>query len=94
METANAAGIHTGNTARSPYWSQKADRVFYVSMKRGQHRVRNAILLGPYETHQEALDNVRRGERLAHQADPWADFDAFGTCSAPRSQTIKPVFGA
>lgn len=66
------------------------DRVFYVSIDRDG---RKGILLGPYETHQEALDNVDRGNRLACAADSWAEFDAFGTCSAPRDQTIKPVFG-
>ena len=91
-ETASAAGIHTGNTARSPYWSRRAARVFYVTIKREGKG--HAPLLGPYETHQEALDNVDRGNRLACAADSWAGFDAFGTCSAPRSQTVKPVFGA
>ncbi len=89
--TANAAIIHTGNTPRSPYWSHKADRVFYVTIKREGKG--HAPLLGPYETHQEALDNVDRGNRLACAADTWADFDAFGTCSAPRSRTVRPLFG-
>ncbi len=85
------APVHSGNTPRSPYWSQQADRVFYVSVIDGG---RKGVLLGPYETHQEALDEVRRGRRLAEDADCRAAFYAFGTCSSPRSRPLKPVFGS
>ena len=91
MAAAADVGIHTGDAARSPYWSRKAGRVFYVSVEDAGRR---GILLGPFETHQEALDNVRRGRELACDADRKAVFYGFGTCSAPRAQTIKPVFGA
>lgn len=86
--------IHTGNTPRSPYWAGEAGRAFYVTIKRGVHptKMRRGILLGPYDTHQQALDNVQRGADLACNADPAANFDAFGTCSAPRSRPLKPVF--
>ncbi|MCH7703877.1 MAG: hypothetical protein IIB61_02095 [Planctomycetes bacterium] len=70
--------------------AERADRVFYVSIERDGRR---GVLLGPYETHQEALDNVQRGQRLAGDADRWADFDAFGTCSAPRAKPLRTVFG-
>ena len=78
-------------TPRSPYWSKQADRVFYATIERDGRR---GVLLGPYETHQEALDNVEHGQRLAADADRWADFDAFGTCSAPRSRPLCTVFGS
>lgn len=45
--------VHTGE--RSTYWARHADRVFYVSVVDGG---RKGVLLGPYETHREALDNV------------------------------------
>ncbi len=90
--TAEVAGaIHTGRTPRSPYWSREADRVFYVSVRDAG---RNGILLGPYETHPEALDNVRSGRKLAEGADYRAAFYFFGTCSMPRDQRCRPIFGA
>lgn len=51
---------------------------YYVTMKRDR---RTAWLLGPYDTHREALDSVARGRALAQAADPFTDFDAFGTSS-------------
>lgn len=51
---------------------------YYVTMKRD---VRTAWLLGPYDTHREALDNVARGRGRARAADPFTDFDGFGTSS-------------
>lgn len=35
-------------------------------------------LLGPYATKADAKSDVRIGRRLAHQADPFTAFDAFG----------------
>lgn len=64
--------------------------MFYVSVK--DDRNRHCTLLGPFDTHQEALDNVRRGRKLAEEADCRAAFYSFGTCSAPRSQPLKAVF--
>jgi len=86
------ATIHTGNTPRSPYWSEQAGRVFYVSVV-DVERNRKGILLGPFKTHQEALDSVRRGRKLAEEADPRVPLMSFGTCSAPRSRPLRPVFG-
>jgi hypothetical protein len=37
------------------------------------------LLLGPYETHADALAHVRQGRTLAERVDPWAAFDAIGT---------------
>jgi hypothetical protein len=80
--------VHTGE--RSPYWSSRAGRVFYVSVMDGR---RKGVLLGPYETHREALDNVAQGRELANEADPRASFYAFGTCSAPEARSLRTVFG-
>jgi len=53
-------------------------RFFYVSMIRGG---RTALLAGPFDTHQEALDFVSAARDKATDIDPWACFDLFGTCS-------------
>ena len=49
---------------------------YYVTMKRD---VRTAWLLGPYETHAEALTQVSRGRELAGEIDLFTHFDGFGT---------------
>ena len=51
---------------------------YYVTMKRDN---RTAWLLCPYDTRREAHDSVARGRALARVADPFADFDEFGTAS-------------
>ena len=79
--------VHTGE--RSPYWAEQAGRVFYVTVIDGP---RKGILLGPYDTHREALDNVSHGRNLAESADPRVAFYAFGTCSAPRARPLRTVF--
>lgn len=56
-------------------------RHYYVTMLRGK---RVAWLLGPYETHTEALSMVQAAKRKASELDPWSDFDSFGTASVPR----------
>lgn len=73
----------------SDAYAPDADRLFYVGIRDGK---RNGILLGPYQSHQEALDNVDRGRALAEAADCRAAFYAFGTCSAPITHPLKPVF--
>ena len=50
---------------------------YYVSMVDGN---RSALLLGPYATHQEALDDVLRGNDMACKIDPRAHWYGFGTC--------------
>jgi hypothetical protein len=42
---------------------------------------RTGWLLGPFETHAEALACVDDARRLAEAADPFAHFYAFGTAS-------------
>lgn len=49
---------------------------FFVTVRDGK---RTGFLLGPYDTHAEALSHVRRGSDLADVADPRAAFYAFGT---------------
>jgi len=40
---------------------------------------RYVALLGPFPTHQEALDNVSKARKKAIELDPWAAFYAIGT---------------
>lgn len=55
---------------------------YYVTMQRtARGEVKGAWLLGPYATHQEALDLVSDGRRLAEDVDPRCAFDRFGTAS-------------
>lgn len=64
---------------------------FYVTVQRSRglgRQPRTGLLLGPYTTHDEALANVAVGRRLAHEADPWTAFDAFGT-----SKVTSPAGG-
>lgn len=56
---------------------------FFVSCRKG---TANGLVLGPYDTHEEALANVERGREMAEKADPWSLFYAFGTLS------VKPDF--
>lgn len=49
---------------------------FYVTMRRGK---KVAWLLGPYDTHGEALADVDRARGEAERVDRWTWFDAFGT---------------
>jgi hypothetical protein len=53
-------------------------RRYYVTAKRDS---KYAFLLGPFETHQEALDRVEDVRKVANRLDPWTEFDAFGTGS-------------
>ncbi len=63
---------------------------FFVSV---QHAGRSGFLLGPYETHDEARENVTRASSLAGKADARATWYAFGTCSAPAGMIPTTVFG-
>ena len=49
---------------------------YYVSLKRDR---RVGLLLGPFETHAEALAHARDAFAKACDVDPWAAFDAVGT---------------
>jgi hypothetical protein len=54
---------------------------YYVSQIRRKQGFK--LLLGPYDTHSEALANVSRGCEMSCKADRTgqSDFDVFGTCS-------------
>jgi hypothetical protein len=62
--------------------------MFYVTVINAD---RVGYLLGPYDTHEEALERVAEGRRRAEAADRWAHFYAFGTARSER--VIKTVFG-
>lgn len=68
---------------------------YYVTVRDGS---RTGGLLGPYETHEEALQNVERGRQLAHESDgatrSW--FYAYGTSklTVRGKELPKGVFGA
>lgn len=64
-------------------------RDFYVTVIDGP---RTGFLLGPYDTHREALDKVERGRKLAQEVNDRATWFAFGTSSAPHGTDIKTVF--
>ena len=49
---------------------------YYVSAIDGN---RYALILGPFPTHQEALDNVDRAWKKAEEVDPRAFWWSFGT---------------
>ena len=69
--------------------SRGVGRDFYVTVIDGP---RTGFLLGPYDTHKEALDKVDRGRQLAQEVNDWAWFYAYGTASAPHGTNIKTVF--
>lgn len=65
--------------------------MFYVTVINGK---RTGFLLGPYDSHQDALDNVERGRELAIDADPFACFYYVGTCRwKDPTNPPKSVFG-
>ena len=66
------------------------ERDFYVSVRDGE---RVGFLLGPYSTHAEAVENVKRGRKLACEADGRAHWYGFGTCSLAAGDTRRTVFG-
>ncbi len=62
---------------------------YYVSMVRnGQSR----LLLGPYDTHDEALQNVSDGRdrAIAYSERHW--WDAFGTCRIDAEKLPGAIF--
>jgi hypothetical protein len=62
---------------------------YYVTARHGKRAV---ALLGPYETHAEAIENVERGSRLAINYDQTgrAAFADYGT--ARIAGTVKVAF--
>lgn len=67
---------------------------YYVTVKDGS---RTGFLLGPYDTHDEALANVDRGRQLAFKTDntsrTW--FYSYGTCKITSEGKLpKGLFGS
>lgn len=67
----------------------REDREFYVTVRDGQ---RHGLLLGPFPTHLQAIENIDRGRELSLKADAWASFYSFGTASAPKGTPIPIRF--
>lgn len=63
-------------------------RFYYVTVTSDNQK---GFLLGPYNTHQAALNNVERGKELAYNNDNFAHFYAYGTAGSDTE--IKTVFG-
>lgn len=64
---------------------------YYVTVR---DQDRYGYLLGPYDSHQEALENVERGNRLACAAEARAHWYAFGTGRlSDEAATVAAVFG-
>jgi hypothetical protein len=51
---------------------------YFVSVRNDAGDAR--MLLGPYDSHLESLENVSRGRALAEQRDPRACWYSYGTC--------------
>ena len=66
-------------------------RHFYVTVRDAG---RTGFLLGPYETHIDALQHVEKGRKLAQGANDRAWFYSYGTSSLPVTDHIKTIFGA
>ena len=67
------------------------ERLFYATVLNDEGDSR--FLLGPYETHGEALATVERAKDLAIEYDRRAFWYAYGTASAPADVEIKTIFG-
>lgn len=63
---------------------------FYVTVRDAG---RTGFLLGPYDDYRDALANVKRGSKLAEDADCRAVFYAYGTSRLPAGTKCKTVFG-
>jgi len=86
---AHLTSCRAGEADTGHHYHRQGEKGFYVTIIRG---TQVGYLLGPYPSHQEAIDNVERGRKLATTADSWADFDAFGTASLPAEITKRTVF--
>ncbi len=60
------------------------DPCFYVSVVDGP---KFALLAGPFQTHQEALDMVDKARTEGEKHDPWACFYSFGTVKMKNGYT-------
>lgn len=63
---------------------------YYVTLRDAG---RTAWLLGPYETHAEALEHVERGRELAYKHDPYTHFMGCGTAKMTGDTQPIAVFG-
>lgn len=66
---------------------------FFVTCIEDEGKRRTGFLLGPYDTHTEALANVERGRKLAEEADGKAHWYSFGTRSIEGPTDRKGTFG-
>ncbi len=64
------------------------DRKFYVSVLDGP---RYGFLVGPFDTHDQALAQVDSARAAAEQVDPRAVWYAFGTARAPEGYSTPGV---
>lgn len=71
--------------------TQHETREFFVTVIDGP---RYGFLLGPYATHEEALDQVDRGRKLANDSNDRAWFYGYGTASAVAGTVKQTVFGS
>ena len=82
MGSAPAATLLCGACGRT----HAENQVFYVTARSGRQA---SFLLGPYESHVEAMANVERGRDLAIGVDVWAWFYDFGTAATAREYPTK-----
>jgi hypothetical protein len=67
--------------------------LFFVTCIEDEGKRRTGFLLGPYDTHSEALTNVDRGRKLAEDADEKAHWYSFGTRSISEPTDRKGMLG-
>lgn len=92
LKTKELASYGHGEPSTSEQEIDNPDAVFFVSCTEDEGEHRRLMLLGPYDTHAEALRNVDRGRKLAEH-DPKAHWYYFGTCSMAKGTEVKGVFG-
>ena len=81
------------HTARADEHDMIDDRPgrYFVSARNDDGRA--VMLLGPYDSHLEALERVDLGRQLAEKVDPRAPWYSYGTCRVHDDQpTPAPIF--
>ena len=68
---------------RPPAKDWRENPCFYVSVVDGP---KLALLAGPFQAHQAALDLVEKASDIAQKKEPWAWFYAFGTVKTKTGQ--------
>lgn len=68
--------------------STGGDRLYYVTCWNGKQDddCKIVAVLGPFDTHDEALDSVSEGRDLVWAADPRAPWYSFGTTSISKDE--------